>query len=372
MKKILSVLLSLILLAIITGGIFVFLRYNKNPEQIVPYPYTFQTPAPDIPHEAPILIVGDRMAEYLAKFSNHLANTISYNLDNAIKVQTIARKGYGIHRTLHQLRSLKQWPQILVYQGGSEEFSENKFNLFEINKIRTNFSRYSDDRIETMLILYPWLSRIVYEPIERMVFTEEPIAFEYEQKNYLRRLETELLLYRQHLIQLVSMARDRNSLLILSTTPINMDIAPKVVCDFATTTTIEAEILTLRDLIAAKNPKSAYALVTKLSAQNPTNAEILYLHGQVARRLGKSSEAKSKFLESTAYDCLPWRATELQNSIIRKVAQDHQVPLFDFAALLEQNFDNGVTFFDEHYPQNLYYEQGMEQLGLVIRKILKL
>ncbi len=372
MKKILSGLLSLILLAIITGGIFVFIRYKKNPEQIVPYPYTFQSSYPEIPLEAPILITGDRMGVYFAKFSKNLANAISVNLENAIKVQSIAQKGHGIHRTLHQLRSLKQWPQILIYQGGSEEFSEIKFNLSEISKINTNFSRYSDDRIETMLILYPWLSKIVYEPIEQMVFNQEVKPFEYEQKNYLRRLETELLLYRQHLIQLVAMARDRNTLLILSTTPINLDMAPKVICEFATTTSIEADILTLRDLIAAKNPKSAYALVSKLSAQNPTNAEILFLHGQVAKSLGKLSEAKSKFLESSAYDCLPWRVTELQNSIIRKVAQDHQIPLFDFAGLLEQNYDNGVTFFDEHYPQNIYYEQAMTQLGLVIQKILKL
>lgn len=372
MKKILSVLLSMILVAIITGGILVFMRFNKNPEQIVPYPYSFQNSYPDIVLEAPILITGDRMGEYFAKFSSNLAETISANLDKAIKVQSIAHKGHGIHRTLHQLRSLKQWPQILIYQGGSEEFSEAKFKLSEIAKINTNFSRYSDDRIETMLILYPWLSRIVYEPIERTLFTETPQATEYEQKNYLRRLETELLLYRQHLIQLVAMARDRNTLLILTTTPINLDVAPKVVCDFATTTTIEAEILTLKDLIAAKNFKAAYALSNKLAAQNPTHAEILYLSGQVAKRLGKNSEAVTKFLESSAYDCLPWRVTEVQNSIIRKVAQDHQVPLFDFAGLLEQNYDNGVTFFDEHYPQNIYYEQGMTQLGLVIRNILKL
>jgi len=322
--------------------------------------------------EAPILIAGDRMGEYFAKFSDNLASTISANLDNAIKVQSMARKGHGIHRTLHQLSSLKQWPQILIYQGGSEEFSEAKFKLSEISKINTNFARYSDDRVETMLILYPWLSRIVYEPIERTLFTEIPKESEYDQKNYLRRLETELLLYRQHLIQLVAMARDRNTLLILTTTPINLDVSPKVVCDFATTTSIEADILTLRDMIAAKNFKAAYAMASKLSAQNPTHAEILHLHGQVAKRLGKNAEAISKFQESTAYDCLPWRVTEVQNSIIRDVAQNHQVPLFDFAGLLEQNYDNGVTFFDELHPQNIYYEQGMTQLGLVIRNILKL
>jgi len=54
------------------------------------------------------------------------------------------------------------------------------------------------------------------------------------------------------------------------------------------------------------------------------------------------------------------------------VARNHQVILFDFAKLLENEYHQNITFFDEIYPQNLYYEQGMRQLGLVIKKILKL
>lgn len=312
------------------------------------------------------------MGQYLGKFSSTLAETISVNLDKPIRIQTMAKDGHGLHRTLHELKSLTQWPQILIYQGASQEFSEIKFSLEEIKKIRKNFEIYRDDRIETFLILFPWLSRIVYEPINRVVLPALPVLEEMEEKQYVKRLETELLLFEQQLVQLVAMSKDRNTLLILSTTPINLDEPPKIVCEFTTTTDIEAEILGLRDLLKANNPKQAYTKSSKLVTQYSGNAELLFVHGQIAKRLGNTDEAIESLLSATAYDCSPWRVTEVHNSIIRKVARDHQVLLFDFAKLVENEFTSNTTFFDEIHPQNLYYDKGMQQLGLVIKNILKL
>jgi hypothetical protein len=372
LKKVLSVLFFGLLLVILTGGFFVFTRYQQNPEQIVPFPYSFREKAPTPKLDAPIVIIGDRMGAYFAKFAPMLADTISVNLAKPIKIQNLAKDGYGLHRTLHELKSFTQWPQILIYQGASEEFSENKFNPEEIKKITQNFDFYNDDRIETTLILYPELSRIIYTPIKRIILHETPEKTEIDEKNYLRRMETELLLFEQQLLQIVRLSKDRNSLLILTTTPINLDEAPRKVCEFATTTDIEGELLVLRDLLKENNPKSAYGKSSKLITHYVGNPDLLYMHGQVAKRLGYIDEAIRTLLQASAYDCSPWRATEIHNSIIRKVAREHQVLLFDFEKLLEKDFAQNQTFFDEIHPQNLYYESAMEQLGLVIKSILKL
>lgn len=372
MKKVLSAILLALVAVVLTGGFFVWERYQQNPQQVVPFPYTFEEQAPATKLDAPILITGDQMGVYFSKFSTGLAATISSNLAKPIKVQSLAKNGHGIHRTLHELKGLTQWPQILIFQGASQEFFENKFHLSEIKKIRTNFERYSDDRIETFLILYPELSRIVYEPIKFVKLGSEPVEEEVTEDLYLKRLETDLLLFEQQLIQLVQLSKDRNTLLILSTTPINLDQPPKKVCEFTTTTDIEAEILGLRDLLRANDPKSAYTKSSKLITQYTGNAELLYIHGQISKRLGMLDEAKSILKEASAYDCSPWRATEVYNSIIRKVAKQHQILLFDFAKVVEDDFGKNTTFFDEVHPQNLYYDKGMEQLGLVIKSILKL
>lgn len=372
LKKVLRGILLLIFAAILTGGIFVYDRFAQNPEQIVPLPYLFLTDAPATKLDAPILLTGDRMGAYFAKFHTVLADTISANLDKPIKIQSIAQNGIGLHRTLHTLKSLTQWPQILIYQGGSEEFSESKFDLDEIPKIRKNFELYSDDRLETFIILYPWLSRIFYHPTKRVPLNETPVLNIVEEKEYLRHLETELLLYEQHLIQLVKMSQDRNTLLILTTTPINLDEAPHKVCEMTTTAEIEGEILALRELLKSNNPKGAFTKSSKLIQQYVGNAELFYIHGQISKRLNKIDEAIDALSKASAYDCSPWRATEVHNSIIRKIAKEHQVLLFDFARLLESDYTKNTTFFDEIHPQNLYYDKGMEQLGLVIKNILKL
>jgi hypothetical protein len=374
LKKVLSFLFSLIAVALLTGGYFVFERYRKNPEQIVPYPYRFENPAPALELEAPILIVGDQMGHYLARFQAELATTISVNLDKPIKIQSIAQKGHGLHRTLHELKAISPWPQILIYQGGSEEFSESKFNVSEINLIRKNFGLYQDDRIETTLILFPWLSRLVYWPINQVILPIKPALMEEIRENeYINKLETELLLFEQQLIQLVNLSKDRNTLLILTTTPINLDVAPKKICEFTTNIEIEKEISELKELMGANNHKAAYGKSSRMIKQHLGNPHLLFMHGQVAKRMGLFDEAKNSLLEATAYDCSPWRASAVHNSIIRRVAREHQIIMFDFAKLLEEEWNaNNTTFFDELFPQNLYYDRGMKQLGLLIKKILKL
>lgn len=373
MKKVLSLVLFSILALILTVGFLIFTRYQKNTEQIVPYPYTFQVKAPAIELSAPILITGDRMALYLSKFQTELASVISVNLATPIKIQTMAKEGNGLHRTIHELNSLTQWPQILVYQGASEEFKENKFELSEIPKISENFKRYGDEKIETLLMLYPWFSKIIYDPIRMVKLAETPELIEVsDEALYLKKLETELLLFEQQLIELVRLSKDRNTLLILTTTPLNLDEAPKLVCEFTTTVDIDLKIKDLKELMDATDFKAAYGKSSQMVKALSGNAEVFYLHGQISKRLGYNDEALKYLKEATAFDCDPWRATEVHNSIIRRVAQDHQVLLFDFAQLVEKEWANGPTFFDDIHPQNLYYDQGMQQLGSVIKSILKL
>ncbi len=373
MKKLLSILGTVLFVAILSAGFLVFDRWRKNPEQIVPYPYDFVEEAPAMKPDAPILIIGDRMGAYFGRFKEELAAKISQNLDNVIKIQSIASEGQGLHRTLHQLKSLEQWPQILIYHGGSEEFAETKFELSEIKKISKNFRLYQDDRIHTLLILYPWLSRIIYTPIKRTQLPVTPkLQREFTEKEYLQKLETEILLYEEQLIQLVALAKDRNSLLILTTTPVNLDVPPKSVCSFSTNPDIDKAVSELQYLVKKEDWKTAWGTANKFTMMYPGNAMLFHLEGVIGKNLGKTTEAVNSMLQASSYECTSWRATEVQNSIIRKVASSQQVILFDFSRMVEKEWTANTTFFDELHPQNIYYDKAMGQLGLAIRKILKL
>lgn len=374
MKKILSLLSAAFLTIILTVGFLVWDRYRKNSETFIPFPYEFETSNTKLEVDSPILIIGDRMGERLLDFKVHLAETISTGLVNPIKIQGLAKKGKGIHRTIQDVESLSKWPQILIYQGGSEEFSEQKFLTKELKNIHSNFQLFRNDKIQTLLVLYPWFSRILYWTVEKVQLSERPSPSEEvtDETEYLERLELELLLFEEHLKHLVSLSRDRNALLILTTTPLNLDEAPQKSCSFSTSSELQKELGKLRDFLRDNNPKEAYLESSKLMNKFPGNADLLYLHGQVAKRLGKTDESLTSLVKASAFECLPWRSTEVHNSIIRKVARENQVMLFDFAQMMEKNFIQEETFVDELYPQNRYYEMAMEQLGLAIKGILKL
>ncbi len=374
MKKILSLLSAALLTIILTVGFLVWDRYQKNSESFIPFPYEFETSNTKLEVDSPILIIGDRMGERLLDYKVHLAETISTGLVSPIKIQGLAKKGKGIHRTIQDVESLSKWPQILIYHGGSEEFLEQKFLTKELKNIHSNFQLFRNDKLQTLLVLYPWFSRILYWPVEKVQLSERPSPSDemIDETEYLKRLELELLLFEEHLKHLVSLSRDRNALLILTTTPLNLDEAPKKTCSFSTSSELQKELGKLRDFLRDNNPKEAYLESSKLMGKFLGNADLLYLHGQVARRLGKTDEALTSLVKATAYECLPWRSTEVQNSIIRKVARENQVMLFDFARMMEKNFTQEETFIDELYPQNRYYELATEQLGLAIKGILKL
>ncbi len=313
------------------------------------------------------------MGAYLAKFQAELAATISQDLMKNIKVQSLAKDGHALHRTLHELKSLSQWPQIVIYQGASEEYREEKFIPAQIPKIVNNFKLYDDDRIQTFLILYPWLSRIIYEPLHLVQFTDALPPYKApEEDQFLKRMEMEIRLFEKQLQQLVIQSRDRNSLLILTTTPVNLEVPPHKVCQFTTTIEIEKGIREAEEMLKNENLKGALAKTSKLVQIYSGNARLYYVHGQVLTKLSQVDEAKNAFLQASAYDCDPWRGTEIQNSIIRKVAKNQQVLLFDFAEMVNMGWSESPRFFDEIYPQNVVYEGAMKQLGLVIKNILKL
>jgi hypothetical protein len=88
--------------------------------------------------------------------------------------------------------------------------------------------------------------------------------------------------------------------------------------------------------------------------------------------MGDLAEALDHLHQAAAYDCQSWRATQVTNNIIRKVASEQRVMLFDFARLVESDWTKNSTFFDELNPQNLYYQKAVDALGSVLRRVLQL
>ncbi|MFP5490844.1 MAG: hypothetical protein ACLGG0_05045 [Bacteriovoracia bacterium] len=354
-------------------GMSFFQRIEKNPHGVIPAPYKFAELGEKIQVDAPLLIAGDRMAQRFGLFKETLSLEISQGLSKALKVGVLAKENQGMHRTLNQMENLAQWPKVVIYTGGSEEMVEDKFLIQQIPIIRTNFERYQDDRWRTLMMLMPESARLIYEPLERIILADSPkIADEKGEEEFQRGLEISLRLYEIELLRFIEEARSHDTLLILMTVPVNLDIAPKKTCEITRTPEAVSEMEAIRTLLKQQDYKAAYPRSKTLMETSLANAEVHYLFGQIAHRVGQHEESKIALKKAAAYDCKSWRANEMTNNIIRKVADSERVTLFDFSALVEEDWNRNTTFFDEIYPQDLYYERANKALAVVLKRLLKI
>ena len=161
-----------------------------------------------------------------------MASKISSNLSKQIKIISLAQKGEGLHRTLMKIKSLKRLPLVTIYLGGSEEAYEQRFKSRDIKTISKNFSLYEDDRIKTLLMVFPALARFIYTPVsyKRLIQDIIPDANEYSDYFIQKRNMIQFKLYKQELNELFSYIKEHGSYLYALTQPINYSASPKKSC----------------------------------------------------------------------------------------------------------------------------------------------
>lgn len=371
-----KIIIKLILMTLIVApGAFLGHRYKSNIISEVPYPYYFANNVySGVKIDAPILIIGDRLGKRLASFSKYISDMASQNLSKKIKIQTLATNGEGLHRTLHKVKKLGKLPLITIYLGGSEEFFEQRFVTKDTEKILKNFEVYNDDRVKTLLMIFPSLSPFFYNVINYKKFQNEieQDTLKYSDVTIQKRNMIHFKIYEQELDNLFSFLKEHNSYLMTITQPLNIDIPPKKNCTGSIDELSQQTLDNIISFVKAKDFKSAYNLSKDLVLIANASAKVMFIHGKVAKNLGKLKEA-SKFLKlAMAYDCKQWRGNPVYNSIMKKIAIRNDVPILDFQRILEQQWTQNVLFDDEIYPQNLYYEKVASILAAQVKKLLKL
>lgn len=371
-----NILFLTILIIIAALGVFSFERISKNPESLIPLPYKF---APSLSAQIdseniPILIIGDRLGFQLAGYKDYLAEKISINLTKKVKILSMAQKGEALHRTLQKVKRLNKLPLITIYLGGSEEYFEKKFLSKDITIIENNFKLFSDDRIKTLLIVFPYLSKLIYDPVSYRVFDEKILKDEtdYSDTIALKRKMIGFEIYKEELNELFSYMKDRGSYLFALTTPINYDTPPNKSCDGSLDEFTSKRFDEAVELIKIKDFKKAYSITKDLVLIANNNAKIFYIHGQVAESLGYQKEGQRSLEMGVSLDCTQWRGTPVHNAILRKTAKDNEVVLFDFDKFLIADRNSNTVFSDKVYPQGLYIEKIADILSDRIKRLLKL
>ncbi|MBT3584461.1 MAG: hypothetical protein HN509_06125 [Halobacteriovoraceae bacterium] len=373
MFKNLLVLTGLALLGLIGYGSFIMLTV---PGQIEPLPYTLKIAslhgATDA-NQANVLIVGDRMGLALKRLIPKIVKDLSGDLMEPLKIFNWSEEGEGLHRTLHKLRSLSKLPSLIIYHGASQEFFEKKFLVQERKKILDNIRKFEDEKFASLLISFPLLSRFLYKKV-----TYIPISKKIQNKtvypSFAKQWQMELAfkLYEIEMKTMMEYIKGNDSRLITITTPINLEIMPRAVCDNSETNTILIEQRDLEQLIKKGKSKQAYGPLKELAIKTVGNARSYHLYGLAALKLGRFKEARLNLHKAAALDCKTWRGNAVFNIIMRKEAKYQGQSLIDFDQLINQQLGQNVLFKDEIFPQNLFYDELREVLKLEIKKYLDL
>lgn len=376
-----KILLLLVILLIAAGGLFAY-TIQKKRTLIAPYPYAF-TPSWDKKFEvqeakniqqatnAKILVVGDRMAKSLVPFQQTLQESFGDNFKTPPTIFNWSTPNEGLFRTLHKLKKLPKLPPVIIYFGTSTEFYEKRFEVQDKPQILKNFAQYDDEKIISLIITFPILSRYFYQ---KMNYIDLEAAKEYKnvQASQLKLDEKEVAfkLFEYELRDLIQYVKDKKSNLVFITAPINLEAPPKEVCAHSSSPDVVALQQELEGQIKEGEFKAVYPTLQELASETYGNAMTFHLLGRAALGAGELTEAREAFLKASVYDCENWRANAVYNAIIRKEAKKDLLHVVDFEKAMSNELSNEGLFLDDIYPQVLFYQNMIKELGDILMKIL--
>lgn len=373
-KKILLLVLILLVTAV---GYTCWIYCSKRP-LITPFPYTFT----QLAHkplesevreasEAQILIIGDQMALNLKAFTPGIISELAHKFKSPPKIYNWSAPHEGLHRTLFKLNFLKKFPSIVIYHGASSELYEKIFSISDKEAILKNFATFDDEKIISLIITFPWLSKIFYKKMHYFdldLLTESKMQL--DDSNKLEEKEISFKLFTYQIRHLIGQIKENKSNLILMTTPLNLEIAPHQTCSIATSDRIIDIQKELEMMIKSGDFKSAYRLALPLTKETYSNATSFYLLGKTLLGLGDLANARLAFQKATVFDCANWRGNAVYNAIMKSEAALHDVRLIDFDQAMAFQLSKEGLFSDDYFPQNLFYQMMIVELLENIKKLL--
>jgi hypothetical protein len=369
----------IILLVLLLGAAaFLYFEYSAKKTLITPYPYSFNTNAKMALEKeiveagnAKILIVGDRMGEVMSKYTPELIDELAKSFKFQPKIYNWSKPHEGLHRTLNKLKSLKKFPSIIIYHGASSELFEKTFDVTDKEAIFKNFSFYDDEKIISLIITFPWLSKIIYK---KMHYVELGPIKEYQNQlpstSKILEKEVSFKLFDYELRELIDLVKDKKSNLILITTPLNLEVRPHEICSHSTTNAVIEMQQEIEELLKEGNFKKAYPKALALSNETVSNALSFYLLGQASMGLGDLPMARESFQKATVFDCSSWRGNAVYNAIMKSTAKKRQVTLIDFDQYMASALSKDGLFMDDIFPQNVFYQTMIGELKENLKKIL--
>jgi len=370
-------LLIIISLTFAAGIGWIGHRWFTQPTLIAPLPYQIQVEYGtdlDLAQEANVLIIGDRLGKSLDPYINDLIEKLSVKLKDPLRIVNWSAVHENLGRSLHKLKQLKKFPDVILYLGGSEEFFEERFHIQDRKKILENIKIFKDENKSSLIYTFPPLSRFLYNPVKRYKLSAAPLKDpgDFTSKYQQLKMEITFKLFDVELEELIALVKERGSYLILSTAPVNLELKPKKVCLNSTTDSLEQYQRELEKKLEQGNHKAVLSEIRKLSETSIGNAQSFYLLGKAQLGSGLFDQAQVSLKKAAAFDCGADRSHPVFNSIIKKKVLGQGIKLLDFNNIVTRHLGLNELFLAEHFPQEIYYRHYVEELYVTIKEKFKL
>lgn len=375
-------LLILILLGIVGASAYLYWDYSKKRTVITPYPYSFlnsfdekfqKEHAKEIQEaeNAKILIVGDRMGKTLDPYTDNIRSQFQGLLKTPPTIYNWSADNEGLFRTIHKIKMLKKLPPIIIYFGGTSELFEKKFEIDDQKKILKNFKTFDDEKLISLIITFPWVSKALYRDIHYQDLGE----FKEYKSNLaanakLDEKQLTFKLYEYEVKEFVDYIKDKKSNLVFITAPLNLEAEPKEVCAHAESEDVIGVQQEIEAELKEGAYKTAFPKALELSGITFSNARSYYLLGRAAQGVGDIKTARAALMKATVFDCANWRGNAVYNAIIKGYAQKNQINVLDFDQFMSSKLGDEGLFQDEIVPQNVFYQSMVSELGDILKKIL--
>ena len=158
--------------------------------------------------------------------------------------------------------------------------------------------------------------------------------------------------YRFNLNRMLQMARSAGTEVFLVTPASNLKDCSPFKSEFSEALTDgqrqQFKVLFQTGLEAAKSPQAEEALLAfeKDESIDPRYAELHYQRGLVLMKLGRRQDAAAAFRRALQEDVCPLRILPSMRQTIAELAKQHDVPLIDFAGIIEKRSQQGIPGSD--------------------------
>ncbi len=301
------------------------------------------------------IIIGDDFAQELSKDWRKLDLEVRFN------------KYYSLTRSLARTQELKGAKKV-IYFGNHNELTEQRMAQEDVDIFLENYEDYHHSYKKYVLKYLPFLKTLFFSNYKNLKNIPSSLTLKKTQiKEVLKYKEAVLKLYSLELKKLINIAKKKEVKLLFITTPINYKQSVPLSC----LPIKEGNLNFYKRMKKYENqgafPK-AYALSKALSLKEHLQTDILFHHSLIAEHLGKKSEALKHFSLLSTNHCDLLAPDENFNNVLRKVANIYDIPLFDLAKEIKNQYLKGnIKSFD----RILYSKKIRIKLFKIIKKFIE-